>query len=108
MDINPAQGYKRATLFLRMLESFCAVTETKMDKDFLNQIDRLDELVSSTEKLDDDVLICECFCVNVADIKDVCQKSQAFDLKTVQENFNLGHGCQGCLKSIDSWVNKIF
>jgi len=79
-----------------------------MDKEFLNQIDRVDELISSTEKLDDDVLICECFCVNVGDIKEACSTLNAFDLKTVQGKFNLGHGCQGCLKRIDTWVSKIF
>ena len=79
-----------------------------MDKEILNQIDRVDELISSTEKLDGEVLICECFCVNVADIRDVCRPGQAFDLKTVQDKFNLGQGCQRCLKEIDTWVNKIF
>lgn len=79
-----------------------------MDKEFLRQIDRLDELLPSTEKLDDDVLICECFCVNVADIRQVCHENQAFDLKLVEDNFHLGQGCQGCLKRINTWVNKIF
>jgi hypothetical protein len=79
-----------------------------MDKEILSQIDRVDEFISSTEKLDGEVLICECFCVNVADIRDVCHSLQAFDLKTVQNKFNLGQGCQGCLKEIDTWVNKIF
>lgn len=79
-----------------------------MDKEFLSQIDQVDELISTTEKLDDDVLICECFCVNAGDIREVCHSLKAFDLKTVQDNFNLGHGCQGCLKRIDTWVNKIF
>jgi NAD(P)H-nitrite reductase large subunit len=84
------------------------VTESEIDKDFLSQIDRVDELISLIEKLDDDVLICECFCVNTGDIREVCQSLKAFDLKTVQESFNLGLGCQGCLKKIDTWVNKIF
>jgi NAD(P)H-nitrite reductase large subunit len=79
-----------------------------MDKEFLRQIDHVDELIPSTEKLDDDVLICECFCVDVGDIREVCQSLKAFDLKTVQNSFNLGHGCQGCIKKIDTWVNKIF
>lgn len=79
-----------------------------MDKEFLSQIDQIDELISRSEKLDDEVLICECFCVNVSDIRTVCGDKQVFDLKKVQESFNLGHGCQGCLKKIDSWVNNIF
>jgi NAD(P)H-nitrite reductase large subunit len=79
-----------------------------MDKEFLSQIDQVDKLLLSTEKLDDEVLICECFCVNVGDIREVCHSLQAFDLKTVQDNFSLGFGCQGCLKQIDTWVNTIF
>ena len=79
-----------------------------MDEEFLSQIDQVAELISTTEKLDEDVLICECFCVNVGDIKEVCQSLKNFDLKTVQDSFNLGYGCQGCLKRIDTWVYKIF
>lgn len=79
-----------------------------MDKDFLNQIDRVDELISSAEKLDDEVLICECFCVNVADIREACLEVGAFDLEIMQKRFNMGQGCQSCMKSIDTWVNKIF
>jgi NAD(P)H-nitrite reductase large subunit len=76
-----------------------------MDKDFLNQID---ELISSTEKLDDEILICECFCVNVADIRDACREKGAFDLDIMQKNFSMGLGCTSCIKQIDSWVYKIF
>lgn len=79
-----------------------------MDKDFLNQIDRVDELISLPEKLDDEIIICECFCVNVSDIREACSKQGAFDLKTMQDGYSLGLGCQSCLKQIDSWVNKIF
>jgi NAD(P)H-nitrite reductase large subunit len=79
-----------------------------MDKEFLSQIDRIDELISRSEKLEDDILICECHCVNVGDIKSVCANEQVFDLEKVQEKFDLGRGCQECLKRIDSWVNNIF
>jgi NAD(P)H-nitrite reductase large subunit len=80
-----------------------------MDKEFLIQIDRVEELLTPrTAKLDDEVLICECFCVSVGDIREACKELGAFDLKTVQDNFSLGHGCQSCLKQIDSWANKIF
>ena len=79
-----------------------------MDKDFFSLIDRLDELVATTELLSDETLICECFCVNVADIRESCRFKGVFDLKTVQDRFNLGNGCQGCLKEFDTWVNKIF
>lgn len=81
----------------------------KMDKEFLSQIDRVDELLpSAPEKLNNEVLICECFCVSVADIREACHDIQKVDLKLLQDNFSLGHGCQGCLKRIDSWLHKIF
>jgi len=79
-----------------------------MDKEFLSQIDQVGELISNTEKLDDEILICECFCVNVADIREACKSQGTFDLMIMQENFGLGQGCQGCLKRINTWVNKIF
>lgn len=80
-----------------------------MDKEFLSQIDRVEELLSSpTEKLIDEALICECFCVNAGDIRQSCGKIQKVDLLTLRTNYNLGTGCQGCLKRIDDWVDKIF
>jgi NAD(P)H-nitrite reductase large subunit len=87
---------------------FCTVVEQDFDSEFLTQIDQVDELISSTDKLDDETLICECFCVNVADIRQLCDEHKELDLEKVQSEFNLGQGCQGCLKRIDSWVNKIF
>ena len=87
---------------------FCTVVEQDFDSEFLTQIDQVDELISSTDKLDDETLICECFCVNVADIRQLCNEHKELDLEKVQSEFNLGQGCQGCLKRIDSWVNKIF
>jgi len=80
-----------------------------MDKEFLSQIDRVGDLLTSeTEKLADDVLICECFCVSAFDIRQVCATNQVVDLVTLQENFNLGLGCQSCLKNLESWSSKIF
>ena len=80
-----------------------------MDKEFLSQIDRVEELLTpQAEKLDDEVLICECFCVSVGDIREACKEHGSFDLKTVQDNFSLGLGCQSCIKQIDSWAHKIF
>ncbi len=78
-----------------------------MDKDFLRLIENVDELIPQpTAKLEDDVLICECFCVNVGDIRALCTSTVDIDL--LKDRLNLGGGCQSCLKSMDSWVNKIF
>lgn len=78
-----------------------------MDKDFLRLIETVDELIPQpSEKLDDDFLICECFCVNAGDIRGLCFKE--VDLELLQDQLNLGKGCQTCLKNKDSWINKIF
>jgi NAD(P)H-nitrite reductase large subunit len=78
-----------------------------MDKEFLRLIDTVDELIPrTTEKLDDEVLICECFCVSVADIRELC--STHVDLDLVRDRLNLGSGCQSCLNRKDDWIDKIF
>jgi NAD(P)H-nitrite reductase large subunit len=89
-------------------DGFCkAAQEYKMDKDFLRLIETVDELIpQATEKLDDETLICECFCVNVKDIRELCQTHVDIDL--LQDQLNMGQGCQSCMKNKDSWKNKIF
>lgn len=80
-----------------------------MEEEFLSLIDRVEDLYSQpVEKLKNEVLICECFCVDAGDIRDACGTIQKVDLETLQRDFNLGNGCQGCLKRINSWVDKIF
>jgi hypothetical protein len=81
-----------------------------MDREFLNQIDNLGELLADLdqEKLDDEVLICECFCVNVRDIRELFADSQEVDLLVLQNRLDLGKGCLTCLKNKDSWIDKIF
>ncbi len=81
-----------------------------MDKEFLKQIDRVKELYSETtiEKLDDEVLICECFCVNARDIREACDHLKKVDLALLQETLNFGHGCQSCLKNSEIWKDNIF
>lgn len=80
-----------------------------MDKEFLSQIDRVEELLSpALEKLEDEALICECFCVSAGDIREVCASIGRFDLELVQNNLKLGHGCQSCLRSIESWQSRLF
>ncbi|MGE3611256.1 MAG: (2Fe-2S)-binding protein [Bacteriovoracaceae bacterium] len=82
--------------------------EVEIDSEFLNQIDQANELISSNEKLDDEVLICECFCVNALDIRNACSHLNKVDLELLQSNLSVGLGCQGCLKRIDYWIDKIF
>lgn len=80
-----------------------------MDNDFFRQIDKLDELLDGPppEKLDDQVLICECFAVSVADIRSFSE-DQKVDLEALKTAFGLGQGCQSCMKRCDYWINKIF
>ncbi len=81
-----------------------------MDRDFLRQIDALGELIPSqvSEKLEDDILICECHCVSVRDIRMACEAGSKVDLDILQNQLHLGTGCESCLKQLGSWVNKIF
>ncbi len=81
-----------------------------MDKEFLRQIDQASELLTQTgpEKLADDVLICECFCVNVRDIREACKDTSEVDLGLLKRRFSMGEGCQSCMKSASEWMNKIF
>jgi NAD(P)H-nitrite reductase large subunit len=90
---------------LRTKKGFAA-----MDKEFLSQIDQVKELLpdETNEKLQEDVLICECFCVSVQDIREACQELNKVNLDLLKKEFHLGQGCQGCLKRIDSWQYKIF
>ena len=78
-----------------------------MDKEFLSQIDRLQDLIPET-KLDDEVLICECFCVSVGDIRSTCVNELRVDLAKLKTEFGLGTGCQSCTTKIETWVHNIF
>ena len=78
-----------------------------MDKEFLRMMETVDELLPRpADKLDDETLICECFCVSAGDIRELC--SGEVDLDLLKTRLNLGGGCQTCLKNKDSWIHKIF
>jgi NAD(P)H-nitrite reductase large subunit len=81
-----------------------------MDKEFLRQIDQSNELLTQTASviLVDDVLICECFCVSVRDIRDVCSGAGEVDLPALRDRFSLGEGCKSCVKAASDWIDKVF
>lgn len=82
-----------------------------MDEEFLRDIDQVKELLtdaSRLEKLEDDTLICECFCVNVGDIRRTCAEKGEVDLEQLKTIFGLGTGCATCLNKKDYWINRIF
>ena len=111
MDRDPDWSYNRPTLFQEWKKVFRkAETEQKMDKDFLRQIDELGAFAPSetAEKLDDDFLICECFCVSAGDIRMACGPTGKVNLEIIQHDLHLGQGCQGCLRRLDTWIDKIF
>jgi NAD(P)H-nitrite reductase large subunit len=78
-----------------------------MDKEFLSQIDQLQDLIPE-DLLQDEVLICECFCVSVADIRSACGNEKIVDVAKLESKFGLGTGCQSCLKRTGTWIHNIF
>ena len=80
------------------------------EEEFLNAIDNLHELIpSGSEKLADDVLICECFCVSVREIKEclIENHSNVADLKSLSKQLKMGTSCGACIKNSASWIEKI-
>lgn len=53
--------------------------------------------------LDEDSVICECFCVSVSDIKETCPGS--LDLVLLRQTFGFGNGCGTCIKDLEKWKN---
>ena len=77
-----------------------------MDKDFLHLIDSMNELIpQNIEKLGDDDLICECFCVSTGMIREVCPDN--IDLNLLGQRLNLGNGCRSCIKRKEDWIYRI-
>lgn len=81
-----------------------------MDKDFLHNIDNLAHIVSwqDQELLADEILICECNCINVGTIRKTLTGKEELNPKVLKEKLNLGSGCNSCIKSLDSWMDKVF
>ncbi len=104
-----ARGAINAELFLKLLRVVLQSDSFMIDKEFLSQIDQVDELLLSVpEKLADEILICECFCVSVGDIREACKAQGLVDLDALQARFSLGQGCQSCVKEFHSWSKQIF
>lgn len=79
-----------------------------MDNDFFKDIDNyLDLEPQMVDKLPDDTLICECFCVSVADIRSLTEGTKDIDLSFLKQQTSMGSSCKSCIKSFKSWVDKI-
>lgn len=77
-------------------------------EEILTAIENWDELLEtrSNKKLDDEIIICECFCVNVADIRAIQKKE--VNIESLKKSLGLGTGCTSCLKTTHNWKDKIF
>ncbi|MBL7664145.1 MAG: (2Fe-2S)-binding protein [Bacteriovoracaceae bacterium] len=58
--------------------------------------------------LDNNLLICECNCVSVAEIKSLFKQRSEIDLEILKQKFGFGSGCQSCVKNKDTWIDNIF
>jgi len=79
-----------------------------MDKEFLGEIDQVSDLIPTKDLLEDELLICECFCVSVADIRELCSTDEVVDLELLNKTYGMGDGCKTCLSKLNTWINKIY
>lgn len=79
-----------------------------MSREIIHLMENLESLIPETiEKLSDEFLICECFCVSAGDIRGLYTQGKPSVEQLIQV-FGLGTGCQGCLNRKDDWINKLF
>lgn len=78
-----------------------------MEREILKLMDSVEEFIPQTStKLGDEFLICECFCVSAGDIRR--SGNETIDLEFLKNEFELGNGCQGCIRRKEDWIDKIF
>ncbi|MBG60032.1 MAG: hypothetical protein CME67_04520 [Halobacteriovoraceae bacterium] len=81
-----------------------------MDKEELEALLELREIQTIQEGQNDNLLICECNCLSVKDLKEalLLGNLQTVDLDFLKEQLGLGSGCSSCIKNFGSWSKKIF
>ena len=87
-----------------------------MDAEELEALQELRELQAKGESdrnqklLADEVLICECKCVSVGEIREALNTGniKTVDLDYLKKRLGLGSGCSSCLKNFESWKSGIF
>lgn len=79
-----------------------------MEKNSHQQIDNWKSETQQYFQISDDVLICECFCVDVKDIKESFNKLNDFDINILVKKFGFSTGCTSCLKGLDKKLEHIF
>ncbi len=111
MDYNVNFGYKGETFFgQKKIAPPGTNLQDTIDKEFLHQMDQLNELLDdprALEKLENETLVCECFCVNVGDIRSVCAELGTVELELLRATFSMGSGCGSCIKKSDYWINRV-
>ena len=79
-----------------------------MDDEFLDSIDNYHDLIAdNSNKMHEDELICECFCVSLKDIKTCLDQHGQFSLELLTEELNMGKSCGSCLRSATSWKKHL-
>jgi hypothetical protein len=77
--------------------------KSDQDLDISEAIDALQDRTHPA--LDGEVLICECFCVSVNDIRNTCPDD--LDLDLLAQRFGFGTGCMTCLKDLPKWKSLV-
>lgn len=84
----------------------------ELDKEFLEAIEAFEnEFVDhKCQKvlLADDVLICECCCVGVLEIRETCKEPKNLTEEFLRDHLGMGTGCSTCIKNMPEWKNAIF
>jgi NAD(P)H-nitrite reductase large subunit len=78
---------------------------------FYTQIDQflLDESHEAKHHiLADDVLVCECNCVSVGEIRSLFSTAAQIDIDKLRTDFHLGSGCGSCLKNFSNFVKNMY
>jgi bacterioferritin-associated ferredoxin len=79
---------------------------SELDKDIREAQEALQDWKSPG--LSDEVLICECYCVSVLDIRQTLSNNSQINLELLREKYGLGSGCGRCVKELNDWKNLIF
>lgn len=88
---------------------FSPQPQRAMKEEFIHQIDCWKEMIADEEhKLEDEMLICECFCVSVGDIRNRFKNKNDFNLELIKSERGFSSGCTSCLKQLDEQLDKIF
>ncbi|MDP7321830.1 MAG: (2Fe-2S)-binding protein [Bacteriovoracaceae bacterium] len=80
-----------------------------MDLDEWKLLEEAREILSNSNKsnkLSDEVLICECMCVSMGQIRELVNEKEV-DLDLLSREFGLGTGCSSCLKSFIQWKDQV-